>query len=378
MYEAALKGKWEDAEILLQRDPNLARAELTATGRTAFCYAAESGIVEIADVMRSKNPSLVTMPGKDDKTPLHIAAFFRGKDMVKYLFNFTHEEDLSTDEWFDLLIATIRGRMYDVASAILNMNGSLAKISNEEGATLHHLVQPVFVYTGKTKLSNVLFPARRHRLERESQERGVRSLAEKLWAGIQTLGQDKVTELIEKPFSILHEAAKQGNVELIDMIARSDPHLLLRVDKNHHTILHTAILYRQERVFTLILQIGHLKGMLATSVDKDGNNILHLAGKLAPPRRLKVVSGAAFQMERELLWFAVRTEQRNPPPPLLLMSIVFFFSTRHTYLLMQEVKRVVPLSYSKMKNKDGQKPREVFSKEHQPMLKDGEKWIIRR
>ncbi|KAG8368426.1 hypothetical protein BUALT_Bualt15G0044200 [Buddleja alternifolia] len=421
MYIAALKGDWKAADLLLQEDPNLARAKITMNddgalhvaaaskhtefvlelvklmsendlllrnkqGRTAFCYAAESGIVEIADVMRMKNPSLVTMRGKDDKTPLYIAAFFGKKNMVIYLREYACEEDLSRDEWFDLLIATIRSRMYgmivfftiNVALAILNMNESLAKMSNEEGTALHHLVQPVYVptKTGKKTLSNVIYPVRIHILERKSQERGVLLLAEKLWAEIQTLRQDKVTELIEKPFSILHEAAKEGNVELIDIIASSDPDLLLSVDRNNHTILHTAVLHRQERVFSLILQIDYLKEMLATSVDNDGNNILHLAGKLAPPRRLKVVSGAAFQLEREILWFTVRTEQRNiPPPSLPLMSIFLFYLTRYSYLLMQEVKRVVPLSYRKMKNNKRQQPREVFSKEHRPLLKDGERWM---
>jgi len=33
--------------------------------------------------------------------------------------------------------------------------------------------------------------------------------------------------------------------------------------------------------------------------------MLHLAGQVAPPNRLNIVSGAALQMQRELLWFKV-------------------------------------------------------------------------
>lgn len=37
----------------------------------------------------------------------------------------------------------------------------------------------------------------------------------------------------------------------------------------------------------------------------NGENALHLAAKLAPYHRLRTVTGAALQMQRELLWFKV-------------------------------------------------------------------------
>lgn len=39
--------------------------------------------------------------------------------------------------------------------------------------------------------------------------------------------------------------------------------------------------------------------------DNLGNNILHLAAKKPKRDRLNFVSGAALQMQRELLWFKV-------------------------------------------------------------------------
>jgi hypothetical protein len=49
-----------------------------------------------------------------------------------------------------------------------------------------------------------------------------------------------------------------------------------------------------------------MKGIIVTYEDGDERNtILHMAAKLAPPGQLELVSGAAFQMCVELLWFEV-------------------------------------------------------------------------
>ncbi|KAG2689339.1 hypothetical protein I3760_09G134700 [Carya illinoinensis] len=74
--------------------------------------------------------------------------------------------------------------------------------------------------------------------------------------------------------------------------------------------------------------------------------MLHLAGELAPSSRLKIVSGAALQMQRELLWF-------------------------------KEIEKIVPPAYVVKKNLDDQTPRDLFTKTHEGLLKDGEKWMQR-
>ncbi|KAK4399537.1 hypothetical protein Sango_1429200 [Sesamum angolense] len=135
MYQAAMKGDWQAAAVLLQRNPNLASAQITESGDTALHMAAAtsheipaSGIVEIAAVMREKNENLITCPGNNEMKPLYIAASLGNKDMVSYHYKFTRVKDLSITEWFDFLIATIRNNMHDTALDILNKNsdGTLA------------------------------------------------------------------------------------------------------------------------------------------------------------------------------------------------------------------------------------------------------------
>ncbi|KAK4399536.1 hypothetical protein Sango_1429100 [Sesamum angolense] len=102
-------------------------------------------------------------------------------------------------------------------------------------------------------------------------------MEERLWAQVQRLERADVLKLLEEP-PILHEAAKVGNVGLITMLTRSDPDLIWKLDSNKHYIFHTAVLHRQENVFSLIHQIGSMKELIAISVDDNHNNIMHLAG----------------------------------------------------------------------------------------------------
>ncbi|WMV30590.1 hypothetical protein MTR67_023975 [Solanum verrucosum] len=83
---------------------------------------------------------------------------------------------------------------------------------------------------------------------------------------------------------------------------------------------------------------------LVCAVDSSGNSILDLAGKLAPPNKLNLVSGPAFQMQRELQWF-------------------------------KEVKQMVPPAYWERLNREEKAPFMVFTEEHEKLKADGEKWM---
>ncbi|KAG6624391.1 ankyrin repeat-containing protein ITN1-like [Carya illinoinensis] len=82
--------------------------------------------------------------------------------------------------------------------------------------------------------------------------------------------------------------------------------------------------------------------------------MLHLVGKLPSLDRLNIISGAALQMQRELLWF-------------------------------QEIEKIVPKSYLSEQNvkedtdgdtdENGDTPRDIFVKTHEKLQKDGEKWM---
>ena len=97
--------------------------------------------------------------------------------------------------------------------------------------------------------------------------------------------------------------AKYGIPEILEEIIKSYPFALEYLDEE---VFKSVVSNRNEKIFNLICETGmHRQLIIRTRDDSNNDNILHLAGKLAPPHRLSLVSGAALQMQRELHWFKV-------------------------------------------------------------------------
>ncbi|XP_052198339.1 uncharacterized protein LOC127805629 [Diospyros lotus] len=86
------------------------------------------------------------------------------------------------------------------------------------------------------------------------------------------------------------------------------------------------------------------KHILPLRHDKKNNNMLHLAGRLAPPSKLNLIPGAALQMQHELQWF-------------------------------KEVEKFVIPKNKLEENNDGEIPAMLFNKEHKALVSGGEKWM---
>lgn len=168
---------------------------------------------------------------------------------------------------------------------------------------------------------------------------------ERLWEKVVLLSDSEISRLISKPGTLIFDAAKQGNVEFLSILIREYPNLVWnKVDEDDYSIFHIAVLNRQEHIFKLVYQIGSAKDLIVVYKDKTSNNILHLAAMLPPQDRLNIVSGAALQMQRELLWF-------------------------------KEVEKVVQRRFAEAKNREGLTPRALFTKEHKDLRETGEKWM---
>ena len=133
-------------------------------------------------------------------------------------------------------------------------------------------------------------------------------LVEKLWEHVLQLQDWEISKLIKTPSKLLFDAAELGNVEFLIILIRAYPDLIWKIDQNNRSLFHIAVLYRHQTIFNLIYEFGAIKDLIAAYKDGKNNNILHLAGNLPPPSRLQIVSGAALQMQRELLWFKVNND----------------------------------------------------------------------
>ncbi|WCJ42795.1 Ankyrin repeat family protein [Euphorbia peplus] len=152
---------------------------------------------------------------------------------------------------------------------------------------------------------------------------------------------EKAFRMLKKPFLL---AAELGILEVVEEIMENFPHAIWFSDYENRNLFQIAVVNRQANIFNLLYQMSDYKHLLLVSEDIFGNNILHLAGKLAPQHRLNLISGAALQMQYELHWF-------------------------------KEVEKAAQLSCKEDKNSEGKTPAMLFTEEHKGLVKEGEKWM---
>ncbi|XP_054804310.1 protein ACCELERATED CELL DEATH 6-like isoform X2 [Prosopis cineraria] len=312
-------------------------------GNTAFCFAAAAGNMEIVELMLQKNPSLPKIRGRNGFTALLFAALQGRADTVRYLYSMT-TEIFDEADWNKLFLTCIDSGIYDLALEMLRERPKLAMATDEDGMTgLHILAQ---------KEIDLESHSAEHQSELPSLGimHGVAlQLVDSMWRGIlnQVDSDLHMRDIISQPSQLLFDAAKVGNFDFLDELLKSFPDLIWELDDKNRSIIHVAVLYRHANVFNLIHEVSANKDTILSYRDTDDrNNILHLAAKLAPTNRLQLVSGAAFQMKLELLWF-------------------------------EEVKKMMSPSFVKMKNIKGETPSELFTKEHSELQKDAESWMKR-
>ncbi|XP_042487981.1 uncharacterized protein LOC122068154 isoform X2 [Macadamia integrifolia] len=420
LYKAALKGDWATAKMFLICNPGADRAPITdghetalhiAAGarrvefveelvkwmqphdlvlknkfdNTALCFAAASGITQIAKVMVAKNPTLLAVRGCKRMTPLNISALLGNRDMVWYLYSATGDSVLTEEDRISLLIATITTNLFDVALDLLNKYPSLAIARDGNGETaLHALARKPsafasgcnfgvwqrFIYLcDHVEVSNIARDEKDQQVARvqclngllwktlnllvpsvmlvhDTKVMNIQALevVKFIWNEILLLKSWQISSILAEPSRPLFTAAELGIVEFITVLIQSYPDLIWKIDDESRSIFHTAVAYRQEKIFNLIYDIGALKDLIASYVDSNGNNMLHLAATLAPSSRLNTISGAALQMQREYQWF-------------------------------KEVEKIVLPLYTETKNLEVRTPAMMFTEEHANLVKQGEKWM---
>ncbi|KAK1418415.1 hypothetical protein QVD17_27559 [Tagetes erecta] len=140
------------------------------------------------------------------------------------------------------------------------------------------------------------------------------------------------------------EAARQNAFKVVDEILFRSREAIKSKDNDGYDIIQLAIIHRSEKVYNLIYDIGERKNLYRTILDSSENNILHLAGRLAPSSVLNQRTGAALQLQRELQWH-------------------------------EEVKKHLFPTYITQKNKYQETPDMVFTKAHEKLVKEGEEWM---
>ncbi|XP_062175300.1 uncharacterized protein LOC133880360 [Alnus glutinosa] len=126
-------------------------------------------------------------------------------------------------------------------------------------------------------------------------------------------------------------------------MVQANPFLQWSRGVDRTSIFSFAVLHRQPKIFSLIYGLP-IKKSMTTWVDKNGNTMLHMAGIIGDSNQINQIPGAALQMQRELQWF----------------------------------KEVESFSIPRSKeytNYDGLTARDLFTKNHKDLKKEGEKWM---
>ncbi|KAJ9691146.1 hypothetical protein PVL29_013355 [Vitis rotundifolia] len=400
LYLAALSGDWDVAERIFESDHEAVRARITRAqetplhiaagarhvtfvenlvrkmtpadlalqnkvGNTALCFAAVSGVTKIAEVMVNKNKRLPLIRGSEGATPLHMATLLGHREMVWYLYNKTDSNRLTDEDHHGLLVAAITSDLFDVALKIIQKHPKIATARGRNGETaLHIMARKPSAYQSGSQLGflqRCIYASLHVELSGNSSaihkvpfikvvydqklmHTQALALVKCLWSEVLKMNELQVGELIRTPSRLLFTAAELGIIEFLIELIHAYPDLIWKVDTQSRSMFHTAVVHRQEKVFNLIYEIGALKDLIASYRDETNNNMLHLAGKLAPSDRLKTDSGAALQLRRELHWF-------------------------------KEVEKIVQPLYREMRNSEGKTPQTLFMEEHKVLVREGEKWM---
>ncbi|KAM1149886.1 hypothetical protein ACFX2B_030123 [Malus domestica] len=388
LYKAAMEGNWETTKGILKINPALLTASITKgwqtvlhvaagaknniqivaelvkmideddlalqdnKGNTALSFAAAAGTVEIADILIRKNRFLPTIPGGEGMTPLYMAALLGQSEMATYLYPKTYKmlDEMGRNVLF---FCCIDHGLYDLAMKLLQDDRTLATVRKSDKETALHVLARKSSEFGDQSTPGMcrrliktlqVLPGMNVSYKRNLKQTQALKLVECLWKEMLKHDDDEVMLLIREPSELVFDAAKLGNFEFLYVLIGFYPELLLEYDDNNRTIFHIAVLHRHASIFNLVHVTGSIKDIIATFTDDENNNILHLAAKLAPQDQLNLVSGAALQMQRELVWF-------------------------------EEVEKIVQPPFIDMKNKQGKTPRELFTSEHEDLLRKGESWM---
>ncbi|KAK0590481.1 hypothetical protein LWI29_027712 [Acer saccharum] len=393
LYAAAVKGDWGTAKSIFVKYPEDIQARISKAGdtalhiaaaanrtlfvkelvnsihmnvdylanknydeNTAFCLVAAAGNMELVDLMLVKDEELARTPGKKNLLPIQMAALLGKETMVQHLYYKARKGKdylVKEDDLIELLVTLINNYLYDAALMLLKDHPELAtsRAGNDETA-LHALARKPLTSSdlanpndqqGILKSFFNLFSGTNMVHNKRMHPKAL-ELVEILWEKVIMLDDKDISDLIGYPWRLIFVAAEHGNVQLLSKLIDKYPDLIFKVDEKGYSIFHIAVLNRHEGIFNLIYETGSIKDLIVVKEDEEENNILHLAAKLPPPNRLNIVSGAALQLQRELLWF-------------------------------KEVKKVVQPLYAEGENKDRKTPRALFSEQHKELMGKGEEWM---
>ncbi|KAI7749461.1 hypothetical protein M8C21_020046 [Ambrosia artemisiifolia] len=330
LYEAAVEGWWWKAKSILKIHKNAATEVITTTGDTILHIAVERGhnyfLEKLLDFLKGGED----IEKKNDKgrTALHIAAAVGNTHAAQLLVQKRSHllQILDCNKKSPLVIGYTNRKFntyaYLVKSAITSDIDTDS--IDEVAAIMTAIITKDYVHP----IKNI------EKKKKEYKE------AKKI---LSLVCSQMGTRISYYKYS-LFEAVRQDNYEVVDEILLTSPATIDCKDEEGYNIIQLAIMNRAEKVYSLLYHIIERTQSYREMEDSYDNNLVHLAGKLAPSFVLQRTTGAALQLQREILWREEVTKLRLP-------------------IDLGDV------------NKNKETPAMVFTREHRDLMKEGENWI---
>ncbi|KAK6152051.1 hypothetical protein DH2020_014686 [Rehmannia glutinosa] len=377
-------------EKLVAAMPQESLAVVDVIGDTALTYAAAVGNLAAATILVNRNPNLLYVPNNFSNFPIQVAARYAQKDMLKYLISVTKDDCGGQNPYagfsgLRLLIYVIDAKFFDIALYLVEKYPDLArlKLPDNTSALKKIAAKKSIFFSGRRYNIWQRFISSRVSVERSQYaiscdiESGegqavLQNLHAMLWKFVdglviiknikdQTLLKLQALKLVKCLckeivslsfmeakdifFDAILVAAQLGIHDAVEEIVEVFPSAIYCLTPGYnHYIFHVAVENHSENVYNLVYQMSDHKHLYSDLQDSNGNNLLHLAGKLAPAHKLNEISGAALQMQHEIQWF-------------------------------KEVEKFVHPHARERLNNAGKSPKMVFTEEHKILKEEGEKWM---
>lgn len=384
---AAIAGQWKLVEKLVQQMPVEALAEVDLMGCTALHYVALGGNATAAKALVTKNPSVTQITDFEGFSSLVYAiTSSTSKELVWYLALVTTDErpacPFSGPSASRLVALLTAAGFHDITLFLLQRYPNLATMADSNGSVIFNVLSKMpsdfqsgsklgllgsFIYHFVSVELDHLQPRGDLKDLHDTSNKGfIWKAIEKLVPRIKLVRDTKLRHksalrLVEYVCSqalimnsslfwqsfisadILYNTISSGIVEILRIYFQFFPDLIWTKMPYEGYIMQVAIKNRQEKVFSLLckMPIGKL---LVLVVDESQNTTSHLAARLTSSPQLASISGAAFQMQKELQWF-------------------------------KEVEKLDHPLHKQVKNQDGETAWQLFKDEHKGLLEQGEKWM---
>ncbi|KAJ0018254.1 hypothetical protein Pint_12023 [Pistacia integerrima] len=291
LHKSILEGNLESVKRLCDSDDHALEARITVNFDTALHVAVRVGstVNHISEYLVDKMPrDQMILKNNEGNTVLSIAAIVGNVQAAEKIIRKEPylSEVANNSGWIPLMEAA-RHAQKEMTTYLLRVKDKFKTLvpSSEDKAGVFFV--NLLIIAGFYDLALDL--VRRHSIFATTD----------LYGGESLLGT-----LAGEP-SAFPSGAELGVHEVVEEIVKSFPDAIWFSDAENHNALQIAVLNRREKAFNLLKQMSGCENMLMMSEDTSGNNILHLAGKLAPEYQLNHIPGAALQMQRELQWFQV-------------------------------------------------------------------------